>query len=235
MATVPSVLLLHGFAASCARTWREPGWFDLLADAGRSVIGVDLLGHGDAPKPHDPAAYDDLEGRVLAELPDEPVDAIGFSLGSRVLLTLAADHPERFRRLVVAGVGANLFRADDPERIARALEGAGAPRAGEYEGGDDDEADVVAGYFVRMATASGNDPQALAALLRRRVPALGSAELARVTHPVLVVLGDRDFAGPADPLVEALPDARLVIRRGLDHFATPKDFGFIDSALDFLG
>ena len=52
--------------------------------------------------------------------------------------------------------------------------------------------------------------------------------------PVLVCLGDRDFAGPPEPLVEALPDARLKVLRGVDHFATPKDFGFIDAALSFL-
>jgi hypothetical protein len=49
------------------------------------------------------------------------------------------------------------------------------------------------------------------------------------------VLGDRDFAGPADPLVGALTNATLVTLPGVDHFATPKDFGFIDAALDFLG
>ena len=36
------VALVHGFAASCATTWRDPGWFDLLADTGREVIGIDL-------------------------------------------------------------------------------------------------------------------------------------------------------------------------------------------------
>ncbi len=34
-------------------------------------------------------------------------------MGARVLLTIASDQPDRFDRLVVAGVGANLFR-DDP-------------------------------------------------------------------------------------------------------------------------
>jgi pimeloyl-ACP methyl ester carboxylesterase len=58
--------------------------------------------------------------------------------------------------------------------------------------------------------------------------------LARITCPVLVVLGDQDFAGPADPLMERLPTAELVTLRGVDHFATPKDFGFIDAALGFL-
>ena len=53
--------------------------------------------------------------------------------------------------------------------------------------------------------------------------------------PVLVVIGDKDFAGPGEPLVEALPKGDLVTLRNVDHFATPKDFGCIDASLDFLG
>jgi hypothetical protein len=49
-----------------------------------------------------------------------------------------------------------------------------------------------------------------------------------------VALGDRDFAGPGQPLVDALPQGELTTLRGLDHFATPKDFGFLDAALTFL-
>src|SRR5581483_1122143 len=72
------VLLVHGFASSFERNWREPGWVDLLADAGRSVIEVDLLGHGNAAKPHEPEAYADLEAGVAGALPaDGEVDAIG--------------------------------------------------------------------------------------------------------------------------------------------------------------
>jgi pimeloyl-ACP methyl ester carboxylesterase len=55
-----------------------------------------------------------------------------------------------------------------------------------------------------------------------------------VTCPTLVVLGDNDFAGPADPLVEALPDARLVVLPRTDHFATPKSFKFMEAALGFI-
>jgi hypothetical protein len=36
-------------------------------------------------------------------------------------------------------------------------------------------------------------------------------------------------------LAERLPDARVKVLRNVDHFATPKDFGFLDAALDFLG
>src|ERR1700690_1930773 len=118
MADIP-VLLVHGFASSFARNWREPGWVDLLQDEGRQVIGVDLLGHGEAEKPHDPAAYAELEQYVVRALPAEgPVDAVGFSMGAGLLLRAAAANPARFRRLVVGGVGDSLFRDGDTEASA---------------------------------------------------------------------------------------------------------------------
>ena len=125
----PPVVLLHGLATSSARTWGETGWLDLLADAGRHTVPIDLPGHGAAPKPHDPEAFSDLEGLVLSQFPDEPVDAIGFSLGARILLTIAAANPERFHRLVVAGVGTNLFQRDEErgKRIADAIGGVENP------------------------------------------------------------------------------------------------------------
>ena len=50
--------------------------------------------------------------------------------------------------------------------------------------------------------------------MQRTGERLTPERLAAVTCPVLVALGDKDFAGPADPLVEALPDARLVDAEG---------------------
>jgi pimeloyl-ACP methyl ester carboxylesterase len=220
------VLLVHGFASSFERNWREPGWADLLADAGRTVIPLDLPGHGTAPKPHDPQAYADLAGAVTAALPAEPVDAVGFSLGAALLLAAAARQPQRFGRLVVAGVGANLFRHDPEQSASLALAVAtGAPADGDPP---------VAAAFARFGQAPGNDPLALAACLRRPGGGLSRDDLAALQCPVLVVLGERDFAGPADPLIEALPDARLVLLRGLDHFATPRDPRFVEATLDFL-
>ena len=219
------VLLVHGFASSFERNWREPGWADLLADAGREVIGLDLLGHGRAEKPHDPAAYSNLVADVEAALPREgTVDAIGFSLGAQLLLAAAGRQPDRFRRLVVGGVGTNVFRREDVEPMARAVE-AGAAAA---------EDPTVARAFAQFASGSDNDRAALAACLRGRQTTLTTDQLAAVCCPVLVVLGDRDFAGPPDPLVEALPDATLLTLRGADHFGTPRDFRFIEAALAFI-
>jgi pimeloyl-ACP methyl ester carboxylesterase len=70
----------------------------------------------------------------------------------------------------------------------------------------------------------------------RRVEApISEAQLARITAPALVVIGDKDFCGPADRLTSLLPNAELKVLRNVEHFATPKDFGFIDAALAFLG
>ena len=220
----PPVVLVHGFASSFERNWREHGWVDLLEEAGRRVIGVDLLGHGEAPKPHDPAAYADLAARLREALPDEVTDAVGFSLGAGVLLSVAAAAPDRFGRIVVGGVGANLFRSSDPEPSAQAV----------LTGRADDGAPEAAQAFARFASAPGNDPEALAACLRRPATPMRPADLASLTRPVLVVLGERDFAGPPGPLVDALPDAQLRAIPGLDHFATPKDPRFLDAALRFL-
>ncbi len=223
--SAPPVVLVHGLATSSARTWGDNGWLDLLADAGRQAVPLDLMGHGSAPRPTDPAAYDELEEEMLTRFPEGPVDAIGFSLGARSLLVAASRHPERFHSLVVAGVGANLFRDQAEGRVIA-----------EVFRGEVEPDDPTARYFAALAEAPDQDAVALAALMSRPNPApLTDEGLARITCPVLVVIGDRDFAGPADPLVEKLPDPRLVVLRNVDHFATPKDFGFIDAALGFLG
>lgn len=220
------MVLVHGWGGSFATTWQQTGFTELLRDAGRDVLGVDLLGHGEAPKPHDPAAYSDLTARVVEALPAEPVDAVGFSLGAITLLRLAAREPHRFRRLVLAGIGRNVVEpdeADASERIVAAVLGT-AP-----------ESDVGAQVFAQYARQPGNDPEALVAVLRRpRETALTPSDLAGITCPTLVVIGDRDFAGPGDPLATAIPGARLVTLRNVDHFATPEAFGFIDATLDFL-
>ena len=221
----PPVLLVHGFASSFHLNWKEPGFADLLADAGREVLPFDFRGHGTSEKSHDPADYADLSGDLERAMPAEgQIDAVGFSLGALQLLRVASRRPDRFRRLVVAGVGENVFRKSSSEQVAKALESGGAP---------DDE--VLTNLFVHFSEAPGNDPLALAACMRRQEEPMTRDDIARITCPTLVVIGDRDQVGPADPLVEALPDARLVLLRNTEHFGTPRAFPFWDAALDFLG
>ncbi len=218
----PPVLLLHGLATSPARTWHETGLVDLLSDAGRTVLAPTLPGHGPGAS-HSAADYDDLAGQVAGLFPDEPAAVVGFSLGGQLALRVALAAPERIDRLALAGVGENLFRSDDADELAEAL-----------VSGDVGE-DVFAGHFLQLAVESGNDPAALAALLRcRKPPPLAPSDLAGLDLPILVIAGERDFVGPIDRLVDALPDVRSVILPGVDHFQTPKAFPFIDAVLGFL-
>ncbi len=156
-------------------------------------------------------------------MPDETVDAIGFSLGAQLLLRIAARSPERFGRLVVVGVGANLFQTESSRVLADAFE----------HGHDPD--DLTARLFVQLASSAGNDPLAMAAVLRRPIEPYTPEELGRVTCPTLVIIGDKDFAGPADPLVAALPNATLRMLHGVDHFRATSEFACIDAALEFVG
>lgn len=217
------VLLVHGFTTSADRTWREPGWIDLLTDAGRPVIAPDLLGHGSSPKPHDVEAYDAVEALVAAELPDGPVDAIGYSAGAALVLSLAAERPERFDHIVLGGVGGGMLKQRDGNAILDALEGRGDPD------------NLVSAHFKNLAETDGNDPKALAAFIKRSRPPITAELLAAVSNPVLVVIGDQDFAGPGEPLVEALPNAELLTLPRVDHFGLPKAFPFLEKALAFIG
>jgi pimeloyl-ACP methyl ester carboxylesterase len=216
------IALVHGLGSSFDHGWRATGWVDLIEDAGRAVVPVDVLGHGAASAPHDPLAYAALSEQTEHQLPDEAVDAIGFSLGAHLLLRIAARRPERFGRLVVIGAGQNAFRHDDTGALADAFEQGNAPE------------DLTGRLFVEMAKGAGNDLLALAACVRRPAEPFTTADAARITLPVLVIIGDRDFAGPPEPLVEALPDARTVVLKGVDHFRATSEFGCMSAALDFV-
>ncbi len=95
-----ALLLLHGFTGS-AESWRP--WLDDLAGSFQ-VIAPDLLGHGESDAPADPHRYE-AERQVsdLAALLDglgiDSVSVVGYSMGARLALALAAAHPERVARL----------------------------------------------------------------------------------------------------------------------------------------
>jgi pimeloyl-ACP methyl ester carboxylesterase len=219
-----SVVLLHGFASSFDHNWRQTGWVDILADFDCSAPEIDLPGHGTSSRLTNPDAYTAVEEEVFRSLPAPgPLTAVGFSAGADVLLRMAIAHPGHFERFALLGLGDNVFATRDASTLADALEG------------DDEPEDVQARLFYRLAVSSGNDRRALSAFIRRDRPAIREEDLATVTCPVLVVLGDRDMTTSAARLVAALPSASLVTLPGVDHFATPSDFGAIDATMRFLG
>lgn len=217
-----AVLMVHGVGSSFDHNWRATGWVDILEGEGRNVIGIALPGHG----VDSVSASEDPADVVLRGCPSDGkrVDAVGFSAGGHALLRAAARCPAAFRRIAVLGVG-------DPGEgdggamlvtIVDALEADDEPSAG------------MARTIRRLVVGVGNDRFAVARFLRMDRPQLSAEELAEIRLPMLVVLGENDFAGTAAGLVAALPTATLVTLPGTDHFATPASFYAIEAVLRFL-
>ena len=224
--SLPPVLLIHGLGSSFEHGWQATGWVDVLEGEGRDVVPVHLPGHG--PGATTASAVDSATARIVtAAAPYDEVDAVGFSAGAHALLGAATQTPERFRRLVVMGIGNGMLEPPPPgpgvgEEIAAGLEAEQEPE------GD------LARIIRRMVDMNQNDRAAVAAFLRSGGQRVTSGDLGRFEQPVLVVIGERDFAGPADRLAAALPDAKLLVLKGVDHFATPSDFTAMDHVVRFL-
>ena len=224
----PPLIMVHGWGGSHQETWQKSGVEQLLTESGRTVIGVDLLGHGTAAKPHDPAAYSDISEPIRKAIGarTSTVDAVGFSLGAIALLHAATFNPNYFRRLMLVGIGNGVLDEHDPNETQRIVSGIDGTCATD---------DVLAMQFGNYAKKSTNDPGALkAVLLRPRSKPFESIDLKKISARVSVVIGNRDFVLPADRLVESFENCELTILNNCDHFATPENFGFIDQLLEFF-
>lgn len=109
------IVLLHGFAQS-SRTWAEVA--ERLVEK-RPVIAIDLIGHGEAARPNDPALYQldaivaDLD-EILTTLGVPRFILLGYSMGGRIAAAYAAVHPERIACLILESAG--LGPRDEEER-----------------------------------------------------------------------------------------------------------------------
>lgn len=140
--------------------------------------------------------------RVLLELPTEPLDLCGLSLGALVALQIAVERPERVRRLVLCAGFASL-----PLRF-RALQAA---------------VGTIAALLPARARGElgGLDRHAVRAVFRAGRRFDVSDELGRLTMPALVLVGERDGAnlGLSKALAAGLPTARLEVVPGAGHVA----------------
>jgi pimeloyl-ACP methyl ester carboxylesterase len=82
------LLLIHGLGGS----WQS--WSTIMGPlaAERSVIAIDLPGHGATPAEHDSGTFDGLVGSVERYIADkglDGIDVVGSSMGARIVLELA--------------------------------------------------------------------------------------------------------------------------------------------------
>ena len=224
----PPVLMVHGWGGSHQETWHKSGVEELLNESGRTVIGVDLLGHGTAEKPHDPNSYSDISEPIRRAIGSRTtsVDAVGFSLGAIALLEATRINPNYFRNLMLVGIGDGLLAQHDERETQRIISGIDMTA---------DPQDIVAAQFGNYARRSENDHLALRAVLMRPRPApIVVDELKKVSANVQLVVGDKDFVLPADNLAKSFTNCHVVTLKNCDHFATPQHFGFIDALLEFF-
>jgi len=222
----PPVLVLHGFTGSGESTSELAAG---LRDRWR-VVRLDLVGHGESDAPHAAAEYTmercvDQVAAALDSLGIGSAHVIGYSMGGRTALALAAWRPERVRSAILVGASAGLAdaaaraerrRAD--EALAVRIEQDGLDRfvehwmslplfATQHRIG----ADALA---RARAQRLRNRPHGLANSLRGMgtgaQPPLHEA-LRGIRVPVRLVVGELDakFAAIADELAASIPDAEV--------------------------
>lgn len=225
------ILLVHGFASNTRVNWQNTGWFRTLRHAGYRVIALDNRGHGLSAKPHDPAVYgapimSEDARRLLDHLGIAKAHVMGYSMGARISAFLALKHPERIATLTFGGLGINMVRGmAGTGPIAHALE---APTI-------DEVTNPTARTFRAFAEQTGSDLKALAACIRSSRDPIAKEDVARLSCPVLVVVGSGDvIGGSAEELAALIPGARGVTLDGRDHMKAVGDSDYKSTVMDFL-
>ena len=201
---------------------------------------VDLLGHGasDAPFEREPYEFPRCVKQVadvVATFASGPAHVVGYSLGGRVALALAAARPGLVRSVTAIGARAGIddtaeraLRVRDDEALAAAIERDGVPAfvdrwmalplfASQRRIGD---ASLAEAREQRLANRAHGLANSLRGMGAGAQPPLGS-RLAEVAAPVCLVVGEEDdrFRVISDTLVGALPDARIAIIPEAGHAA----------------
>jgi 2-succinyl-6-hydroxy-2,4-cyclohexadiene-1-carboxylate synthase len=248
----PPLVVLHGFTGSGASM---RGVCTALRDRHR-VVRVDLLGHGrsDAPRELAPYAIERCAAQlvaVLGALAIPRAHLLGYSMGGRVALALAAFHPERIASALLLGARAGILdpaaraaRVRDDERLAQQIERDGVACFVDHwmalplfaSQKRLDAASLAAARSERLA----NRAHGLAASLR----AMGAGAqpplhewLPQLRMPLLFVAGAEDarFAAIAADLARQAPHARVALVPDAGHAAhleNPEAFACI--ARDFF-
>lgn len=121
------VLLVHG---AKVQLWTWAPIAEALSRDHR-VIALDLRGHGESDWANDgypvEAFVSDIV-EVIGSLGIAPADVVGHSLGARISIALAAEHPELVRRLILSDTGPEM--ASTAARVNQSLLGSGEERRG---------------------------------------------------------------------------------------------------------
>jgi len=226
-----AAVLVHGFASNAQNNWGITGWLDLLA-RDRRVVALDCRGHGQSDKPHERSAYaaTSMEDDVIALMDYTGIGRtllMGYSMGGRIAMGLLVRHPERFRAVVLGGIG-QVVAVNDPARRTSIVEGLLAADASSVTA-------EIAKQFRRFAEGNRNDLKALAACMGADRSSISATAFANNRVPVLLAVGSKDtVASSTRALAKTIRNSRLVEIEGRDHLNTPGDKRYKEAVLEFF-
>jgi pimeloyl-ACP methyl ester carboxylesterase len=199
------LLLLHGGLSNSDALLNSIG--SGLSDRFR-VVAFDRRGHGYTADTDAAFHYDDMAAeavRVLEDVVGGPAHLVGWSDGGIIALFVALRRPDLVHKVVVIGAnyhydGVMSVELDPQSPIMQELGKAYLERSPDGAG----HLEVVFSKSLAMLSSE---------------PTLTTADLAQITHPVLVVVGDDDFVTLPHTvsLYEALPEGQLAVVPGASH------------------
>jgi 3-oxoadipate enol-lactonase len=240
-------LLLHQGLGQGSWAWRYqvPVFAERL-----HVIVFDTRGTGRSAVPGEPYGIADLADDAARILDGHAAHVAGFSMGGYVALTLAVEHPELVRSLVLAGTGAGgPDRVPRPDHVRRAFEAA-------LDLPPEEQRRTTLPYtfshgwtdanpkrFEEIVAATLEHPTPMATILAHMAACYRfydeALEVEHIDVPALVVHGNDDLIVPVENgrmLGRRLPNARYVELAGCGHnvmLEDPEAFNAV--VLSFLG
>lgn len=210
-----ALILLHGNGGDGSYF---AGQMPVFARSFRT-IALDTRGHGASPRGSMPFTISQFADDLNAFMDGQGIDKahiLGFSDGGNIALVFALRHPGRVDKLILNG--ANLY-----------FEGLIAPVRRE----------ILATYDAAHAREADDPTAKRAAALQRLMidePDLDPAQLAALTMPVLVIVGDDDMieASHSELIARSLPHARMEVLLGSHFVAAEHPADFNHAVLAFL-
>ena len=222
---LPTVVFIHGAGGDHTVWALQTRWF---AYHGRSVLALDLPGHGrsDGPALSSVAEAAAWLPRLLDAAGLEKAALIGHSMGALIALATAAAAPERVWSLCLVGaaypMGVNpelLAAAKANDHLAIDLVNAWGHGRRAHLGGAAVPGLWMLGSGVRLQERAG--PGVLYADMKAcDAYKTGEADAGRIRCPATVIVGDRDLMTPvrnARALQQKIQGAELVVLPNCGH------------------
>jgi pimeloyl-ACP methyl ester carboxylesterase len=218
------ILLIHGGLG------HADIWSDQIAELSKAhkVIVADSRGHGRSTRTEEPYGYDLMASDYVALLDFLKIDKtalVGWSDGGIIGLDIAMSHPERLSKLFAQAANVTVDGVD-PAVMTNKTFGAYIERSGlDYK---------------RLSKTPGEFDAFVAQIshMWESQPNWTKEQLAKITVPTAIVLGDHDEAitrAHTEYMASAIPGAKLVILEDASHFAMLQDpAGYTQAVLDFL-